>query len=69
MGNWLKENPIGSMLLNIALYLIILLLIIKLYINDRIDNRIINEYQKPIIEKLDTIIDHYDEQRKRNETN
>lgn len=60
MGDWLKDNPVLSSLINIALCIIILILIINIHVNKRIDKRIINEYQKPIIEKLDTLINYYD---------
>lgn len=63
MGEWLKDNPVLSSLINIALCIIIFVLIINIHVNKRIDKRIINEYQKPIIEKLDTIIKYYDGRR------
>ena len=63
MGEWLKDNPVLSSLINIALCIIIMLLFIRMYVYRRIDDRIINEYQKPIIEKLDTLINYYDGNR------
>lgn len=59
MGDWLKNNPILSSFINISLCIIVILLFVRIYIDKRIDNRIINEYQKPIIEKLDTLINLY----------
>lgn len=60
MGEWLRENPVLSSLINIALCLIIVILLIKIYVNKRIDDRIINEYQQPIVEKLDSLINYFD---------
>jgi len=33
--------------------------LIRIHVNKRIDKRIIEEYQIPIVEKLDTLIDYY----------
>lgn len=63
MGEWIKENPVLSALINCALCLVILFLVIKIYVDKRIDNRIIYEYQKPIVEKLDTLIKYYNDER------
>lgn len=60
MSDWLKNYPIAAHTINIVLCLIIMILFIRIYINARIDNRIINDYQKPVIEKLDTLINMYD---------
>lgn len=67
MGEWMKNNPILSALINFALCLIVLFAIfftsVKTYIDRRIDYRIIEEYQKPIVEKLDTLIILYSNER------
>lgn len=63
MGEWIKENPVLSALINCTLCLVMLFLIIKIYVDKRIDNRIIYEYQKPIVEKLDTLIKYYSDER------
>jgi len=59
MNAWLKDNPVLSSLINIALCIIIVVLLIRIHVNKRIDKRIIEEYQIPIVEKLDTLIDYY----------
>lgn len=63
MGEWIKENPVLSSIINCALCLIIVFLLIKIYVDNRIDKRIIYEYQKPIVEKLDTLIKLYSDER------
>lgn len=68
MNAWLKDNPVYSILINIFLSLIIGSILIMFYVDNqmdvKIDDRIINEYQKPIIDKLDILINLYnDEQR------
>lgn len=63
MGEWIKDNPILSSIINCALCLIIVFLLIKIYVDNRIDKRIIYEYQKPIVEKLDTLIKLYSDER------
>jgi len=63
MGEWIRENPGLYAVLNFALCLIFLMIAVKVYADYRIDNRIINEYQKPIVEKLDTLIKYYQDER------
>lgn len=59
MGEWIKKNPLLYALINFALCLLIVTFAVKVYADYRIDDRIINEYQKPIVEKLDTLIKLY----------
>ena len=63
MGEWMKENPVLSAVINCALCVILFFLLIKIYVDKRIDHRIINEYQRPIVERLDTIIKLYNDER------
>lgn len=64
MEEWIKKNPILYALINFALSLLILMIAIKIYADYRIDHKIIHEYQKPIVEKLDTIINLYRDERR-----
>jgi len=61
--NHLFLSALVTLSLGIVLTLVICKFYFKEYIDDRIDHRIINEYQQPIIEKLDTIIKYYEDGR------
>lgn len=63
MGEWIKENPGLYAVINFSLCLIVVMIALKFYIDYRVDDRIINEYQKPIVEKLDTLIKYYQDER------
>ena len=70
MGEWIKENLGLYAVINFALCLIIVMVVVKAYADYRIDHRIIDEYQKPIVEKLDTLIKYYQDEREyRSENN
>jgi len=70
MGEWIRKNPVLCVFINLGLSLIILLFAIRLYVNYKIDNdvdgliddKIINEYQQPIVEKLDILIELYNDE-------
>jgi len=65
MGEWIKRNPVAYALINFALCIVFVVFVIRIYVNTRIDERIINEYQKPIIEKLDILIKLYCEDERK----
>ena len=64
MGSWIKNNPISYAIINMVLCILLLSLIFKVYTDNRIDKRIIEEYQQPIVEKLDTLINYYEDGRR-----
>lgn len=68
MDERIKNHPFLYALINLALGVIFTLIMCKFYfkgyIDDRIDHRIINEYQQPIIGKLDTLINYYQDERR-----
>jgi hypothetical protein len=67
MDERINNHPFIYALINLALGIVLTLLICKIYfkdyIDDRIDHRIINEYQQPILNKLDTLINYYEDGR------
>lgn len=64
MGSWIKNNPVSYAIINMVICILLLTLIFKVYTDNRIDKRIIEEYQQPIVEKLDILINYYEDGRR-----
>lgn len=64
MGSWIKNNPVSYAIINMVICIFLLTLIFKVYTDNRIDKRIIEEYQQPIAGKLDTLINYYEDGRR-----
>ena len=63
MGEKILKYPLIYALVNLALLTLLsfsfILIFGKPYVDNRMDERIIEEYQKPIVGKLDTLINLY----------
>jgi hypothetical protein len=68
MNKVIRNHPAAMWFLNLAICIMLFLILMRVYTYPRIDRRIIEKYQIPVVEKLDTLINLYTDEREYRDT-